>query len=570
MDNKAIERIIERQAKANARVLKQIGEILGKIGELTPSEAYTIAKQLKYGESLKNIVKTLSKYSKINEIDIYKMLEAEAKVNLDLKKIYYKAKNIDFIPYKNNMPLKNLVRQVAMSTLNTYRNISATTGLTYLDRLGNPITKSIEQAYWEIIDNAILDINMGKESFESALQKQLQTIGEAGIQSIEYQTGYHRRIDSAIRMNLQTGLTELFEKEQEMLGNQFDYDGWEISVHENPAEDHEEVQGHQFTIIEYEKLQNFGIAKDVNGILIDIHNKYGDFRPIGELNCYHEAITIIVGVSKPKYTQEELDKIIEKNNKGFEYNGKHYTNYQGIQLQRKLETEIRKAKESQIIAKAGNKPDLIQKEENRINILTNKYYELSKASNLPTKLERMQVSGYKKVKIEKKNYYKDATQEWLENATPNSHKVLDRNFYISENGTRYNVDNKNVVLDYTKEEKNTAIWLENKFGGEIYMNPRINNPEGIESADYFYRNNNWDRKALERASSKTRAIDNAIKNHKEQAKRFVLDITNCKLTNEEIIEQAKNVFTPNKFNRNWVECIIIKRNDEIIKIFEKE
>lgn len=398
MNNKALERIIERQNKANAQILKKIGEILGEIGELTPSEAYTIAKQLKYGESLKQIVRTLSKYSRLNEIDIYNMLEAEAKNNLELKKVYYKAKKLDFIPYKNNLPLKNLVRQVAMTTLNTYRNISATTGLTFLDRFGNSVTKPIEQAYWEILDDAIMNVNMGKETFESALQKQLQTIGEAGIQSIEYQSGIHRRIDSAMRMNLQAGITELFEKEQELLGDQFESDGWEITVHENPAEDHEEVQGHQFTNEEFLSLQLYGVAKDVDGEIIDIHNKYGGFRPIGELNCYHEAISIVIGVSKPRYTKEELNEIIQRNNDGFEFEGEHYTNYEGTQIQRKLETEIRKAKESQIIAKAGNKPELVQKEERKIDLLTNKYYELSKASNLPTKLERLRVNGYKPVK----------------------------------------------------------------------------------------------------------------------------------------------------------------------------
>ena len=97
------------------------------------------------------------------------------------------------------------------------------------------------------------------------------------------------------------------------------------------------------------------------------------------------------------HTQEELNAIIERNNKGFEFEGDKYTMYEGTQLQRKIELEIRKAKEAQIIAKAGNKPELVDKEEKRISLLTNKYYELSKASGLPTKLERLKVNGYKQV-----------------------------------------------------------------------------------------------------------------------------------------------------------------------------
>ena len=387
MDNLAIERIVQRQIKANERVLKEIGKIIGMIGDLNPSEAYTLAQQLKYGESLDKIVKILSKNSKLTEIEIYKMLEHEAKTNLALKEIYFKAKQKDFIPYKENLPLQNLVREVALATVGTYRNISMTTGITFLDRNKNVITKPIIQAYYQIVDDAIMNVSLGKETFQETMKDQLETIGNAGIQSIEYESGYHRRIDSALRMNLSDGLNELSQKQQELIGNQFDYDGYEISVHENPAEDHADVQGHIFSIEEYNKLNTFGEATDINGRFIDIHNKYGDFRQIGTLNCYHEVFTIVIGVSKPRYTQKELNKINTSNKKGFEFEGRHYTNYEGTQLQRKLELEIRKNEEEKLILKAGGQDTT--KEDTRARQLLRKYHDLSRISGLGTRLERI-------------------------------------------------------------------------------------------------------------------------------------------------------------------------------------
>jgi hypothetical protein len=188
-------------------------------------------------------------------------------------------------------------------------------------------------------------------------------------------------------MNLSDGLNELSQKQQELIGEQFGYDGIEISVHENPAEDHADVQGHIFTLEEYEKLNNFGEATDVNGKFIDIHNKYGDYRQIGTLNCYHEIFTIVIGVSKPRYTQKELNKINANNKKGFEFDGKHYTMYDGTQLQRKLELEMRKNEEEIIILKAGGQDTTKEKEKQRH--LLNKYHELSKISGLGTRLERI-------------------------------------------------------------------------------------------------------------------------------------------------------------------------------------
>ena len=71
--------------------------------------------------------------------------------------------------------------------------------------------------------------------------------------------------------------------------------------------------------------------------------------------------------------------------------GKHYTNYEGLQLQRKLETAIRKEKDRKIMADAigpdGKEESLLA--EQKITELTNKYFELSQKSGLPTKLDRL-------------------------------------------------------------------------------------------------------------------------------------------------------------------------------------
>lgn len=394
-ENILIERLVRRQEIANERILKELGKILGEISELTPSEAYTISQQLKYGESLEKIIKILSDNSRLTEIEIYKMLEGEAKRNLDFSKKYFKAKQVDFIPYKNNKPLQRLVNEIAIATINNMgiselRNISRTTGLTYLDRDGNKITKAIQEAYNDIIDDAISNVATGKETFYQAMSNQLKTIGQNGVQSIEYESGRHRRIDSALRMNLQDGLSQLAIAQQEIVGGQFGNDGWEVTVHSYPAPDHEDIQGHLFYNEEFNKLQNyeyFGDIRDVNG---RVYTRDGvvHIRPIGKLNCYHVANAIVVGIDKPRYTQEELDKINENNNKGFEFEGKHYTLYEGTQLQRQLELAIRKNRETEVIAKASGDKVLLQDTRATISQLINKYHELSKISKLPTKLER--------------------------------------------------------------------------------------------------------------------------------------------------------------------------------------
>ena len=161
------------------------------------------------------------------------------------------------------------------------------------------------------------------------------------------------------------------------------------------APDHEEAQGKQFSNEEYDKLQTDGIATSYDGVEIDLHQSLasGDsaesFRPIGEYNCKHYTFAIVLGVSKPNYSNEELMKIREDNQKGFELDGKHYTTYEGTQLQRQIELEIRKTKEGMALAEGEDDDILINQSKVKLNNLMDKYRELSKASGLKMKYERL-------------------------------------------------------------------------------------------------------------------------------------------------------------------------------------
>ena len=118
------------------------------------------------------------------------------------------------------------------------------------------------------------------------------------------------------------------------------------------------------------------------------------------MNCFHYIFSIVLGVSKPQYSNEELKKIIDDNEKGAELDGKHYTNYELTQIMRKLETKIREQKDLQIMARASDDKDLILQAQTKITQLTNKYKQVVKISGLPNQLStRGRVYNYHRVSI---------------------------------------------------------------------------------------------------------------------------------------------------------------------------
>ena len=71
----------------------------------------------------------------------------------------------------------------------------------------------------------------------------------------------------------------------------------------------------------------------------------------------------------------------------------------GTQLQRRIELNIRKQKDIQILAKASGDNELVAESQKKITQLTNKYRDLVKVSGLPSQMQRASVSEYRRTKV---------------------------------------------------------------------------------------------------------------------------------------------------------------------------
>lgn len=395
-----VERLVDRIEQVNGYILKKIGESINAIGTLSPSEAQQLIQILKYGGNYDKIVEKLTQITELNVQDIYEIFEEVAKSDYAFSKQFYDYRGVKYIPYEENVALQNQVKALARITAGDYVNFSNT--LAFAKRVdGRIVYTSIAKTYQDTIDKAVLSVVQGKSTFQDQMYSVIKELGSSGIKRVDYASGRGVRLDSSVRQHLKGALRNLHNETQAIFGEEFGSDGVEISVHRNPAPDHAEVQGRQFSKEEFRKFQNDQDAVDYKGKLFTSDHNGHDRRSISEYNCYHYTFDIVLGVSKPEYTDDELKNIIENNNQGFELDGKHYTNYEGTQMQRRLETEIRKQKDIQIIAKSSGNKELIEETQRNITHLTRKYKQLSDVSGLPTKVQRLRVSGYKRINTKK-------------------------------------------------------------------------------------------------------------------------------------------------------------------------
>lgn len=391
-----IERLTKKVEEANTLFLEKIGASINKVGKLSPTKAHQLVQILKYGGNYDDIIKEIKRITGkgIRELDT--IFDEYAKQDQAFYKGFYEYKNIGFTEYANNMALKNqttALRNMVKNELYNYTRDNVL-GYSFKDLKGNVIFKGIRETYNDLLDRALMNVGQGKETFDNAMRDILRDIGGSGLKTIDYDSGRSVRLDSVVKMHLKSRLRELHNENQKIIAQEIGADGIEISVHENPAPDHEDAQGRQFTIREFDKLQSIGIATDTKGKIIDMHrnDETIDFRPISEMNCYHYIFTIVLGVNEPEYSDEQLEDIKKRNQEGFYYKGKHYTNYQGTQMQRKLETAIREQKDIAILGKASGDSKLVLEANNRIKTLKSRYNTINELSGLKGKPKHMRVA----------------------------------------------------------------------------------------------------------------------------------------------------------------------------------
>lgn len=396
---KLIQPFIDRAEAINLYVIRKIAKRIKQIGELKPSDVYALQQLLRSGSDVREINAEIARITSLQVREVKRLVRAIAfDAYLDAKPFFdYRKK--PYIPFDKNTQLQRVIRAWENITAGTFRNVSGSRATGFLIRdLKNPSQlkfQPIGEAYTSVIDEAVQATQSGVVDYGTAMRRTMKQLVESGVRRLSWNSGYTQRLDTSVRRNLLDGVRGVNQGVQDEVGKQFGADGKEITVHANSAPDHEPVQGRQFTNSEYEKLQNAEPFVDVNGRQYEAIK-----RAIGTLNCRHFTYSIIVGVSKPIYSEEQLQEFARKNAEGYTLpNGKHLTMYECTQYQRQMETEVRKLKDGQMAAREAGDDKLAKEYQAKINQKTKEYNAFSKACGLSPKPTKMAVSGYRKIAV---------------------------------------------------------------------------------------------------------------------------------------------------------------------------
>lgn len=412
-------------------------------------------------------------------------------------------------------------------------------------------TKAIEgssEAYKEILNKAYIETASGTYTYTQAIRRVLDDFAEKGIKAVHYKNGTSLSIEAVARRDVITRMNKLNADVELEHAKELDTNLVYVDQHlgarvrtkytKEDYEAHAEWQGKKYMI------------EGSNDKYDNLYEKTGLGQMLGlkGINCYHSM--------RPTFEWEEIPEQIDLKE-----------NERVREILDKKNYYTRKArilKQKRINAKELGEKEEYKKLNKKYSAFNKEYDAWLKENGFVRDYSREYVS--KTIKKEDKNEnFIDVTKEWLDNATPNSHKVEDRQ-YFEKDGIKYQVHGKDVVLDYSNKEKEIAEWLENTFGGELYMLPKVNNPEGIQTADYLFRGEYWDLKEI--TGKGKNILFHAIEDHKKQSNNFIFDISKSSLSDDEIFERLNKLYSIKKVE--WLNKIIVKRNDKLIKVTKKK
>lgn len=472
------------------------------------------------------------------------------------------------------------IEAIRAQTAETCRNITQSIG--FLVDAGRTFLPPAKAYQWAL-DSAVMQIDSGAISYSQAVKSAIKQLAGSGLKIVDYESGHRDQVDVAVRRAVMTGVSQLCAKYTEQSAYYLDTTYFEVSAHAgardkpgpSPWSSHKDWQGKVYSTRSgdiYPNIYEVCGLEAVDGL--------------EGANCRHRRFPWVEGVSERTYTDEQLAHIDD--GLGCTYDGKAYTAYEATQMQRSIERTIRKLQREKTAYKAAGLRDDERAVNIRLRRLSTKYKEFSAAAGFPKQRERMQelyVESAKAVKLalpisdnikpmlvlnktrtKPAARYADVTEQWRKEATPNSHIVQDLHEY-TVNGVTYKVDGHNVVLDYSQHEKEIAELLEKEFGGEIFMVPRVNNPERVATPDYLFRGFGYDLKTLGRSAG-TNTIINRIKKARRQSSRFVIDITEAQNIDEAIVQrQVEKIFKDKE--TCFVDTVIFVRNMEVYWVVKR-
>ena len=377
------EPIVRLYSDLETVVLQDICRRFKLSGEATESAIQQIKILKSRGADFSKIEKYIRKTLSLSEKELNEIFDRA----VDRNKRYYDTviEKADLLDVRST-PIPEELDAIRRQTAEKFANLTRSLGFAVRTSRGIeflPIAKS----YQKVLDDAEIQVWSGAFDYNTAIRNAVKKLTDSGLQTVDYATGWHNRVDVAARRAVMTGVSQLSSQYSEAASEVLETDLREVTAHQGARDKGTGWQNH----------------KNWQGKVYCMHPghpKYPDIHEVCGLgfvdglegaNCRHHHFPFVEGVSERTWTDEQLMTIDPE---PFEYQGRKYTAYEATQKQRQIETAMRKCKRELIAFEESGQLEAYQDSAIRLRRLSEEYKNFSSAAGLRKQPERARVQGF--------------------------------------------------------------------------------------------------------------------------------------------------------------------------------
>lgn len=366
-------------SNAEMRIMEDIIRRVKATGEITRTADWQMYRLNQLGESRKAVDEILKRTLDLSQKELNRLYGDVIEKGYAREESLYKASGTELIKYQDNLPLQQLISSIKAQTSEELKNITQSTGFA-IKKNGKLSFTSTADTYQRVLDNAMTDISTGSLDHNAVIKRAISELTNSGLRTIDYASGRSIRVESAVRMAVMTGITQVTAKVNDMNAEALRTEHFEVSWHATARPEHQKWQGRVYSRKELISVCGLG---DVAGLC--------------GANCYHSYYPFILGISVRSYTDAQLDEMNAKENTPKEYKGKEYTSYQATQRQRKLENLMRRQRqEIKLLKQAGVDEGDITAVKSRYRSTMAQYKDFSDKMRLPQEMQRVYADGLRR------------------------------------------------------------------------------------------------------------------------------------------------------------------------------
>lgn len=308
---------IEKQASAiyeslELEIIKEIATRIAKVGYANTVVLNNVQIAQEMGALYQDIIILVAKYNNSTYEEVAKIFEQSGAKTLERDDLIYKEAGLNPVPIKQSRSIMQMMSATIEKTAGNLYNLVMTTANT------------AQTQFYNAMNMAYMEVSTGVKSYSQSILDAIDNISSQGA-VITYPSSRKISLESAVRMNIITGVNQTCGKLQELRADEVGCDLMELTAHSGARPSHAEWQG---KIVSRSGKKGYLSLDDIG---------YGTATGFKGVNCRHDWYPYYPG-SERTYTQEQLDGWRKEK---VTYNGQEYSKYDATQLQRKIERQIR-------------------------------------------------------------------------------------------------------------------------------------------------------------------------------------------------------------------------------------